>query len=311
MTKYRFNLPQKTAKICITDGGMETDLVFNKQIALPEFAAYDLLRSSQGTETLYDYFVDYADLARRYELGLILETPTWRANSDWGKKIGDSPDDLQQINSKAVQLIEQIRQEFESTQSPVVISGCIGPRGDGYRPGSLMSASEAMQYHAVQIQTFAQTNVDMVAALTLNYIEEAIGITRAALQQNLPVCISFTLETDGKLPTGETLEQAISAVDAATSQGPVYYMTNCAHPTHFTHMLDNTVCKSRLQGLRANASSCSHEELDEAEILDDGNPAELGQQFADIRTQFPQINVIGGCCGTDLRHIEQIAEKCT
>lgn len=311
MAKYRRNLPQNTGKICITDGGLETDLVFHKQIALPEFASYDLLKSDEGYTTLLDYFMEYAELAKQYKVGLILETPTWRANSDWGAKIGDSQESLVQINLTSVKLIEEVRHQFENEHTPIIISGCIGPRGDGYQPDFFMSISEAQRYHQLQIETFAQSNADMVAALTINYIDEAIGITLAAQQVNLPVCISFTVETDGKLPTGETLAEAIDAVDQASQTEPVYYMINCAHPTHFLNVLKEDICKKRLRGLRANASTCSHAELDEAEHLDEGNPEELGKQFSTIRRQYPFVNIIGGCCGTDIRHIRQITEYCS
>lgn len=311
MSKYRLNLPQHSDKLCITDGGLETDFVFNKQVELPEFASYDLLRTEQGYSDLYDYFSVYARMACQHEVGLILETPTWRASQDWGKKIGDSPETLYLINQSAVRLIQQIREEFETESSPIVISGCIGPRGDGYNPDFFMTVNEATSYHRSQISSFAETSVDMVGALTLNYVNEAIGITLAAKAFGIPVCISFTVETDGRLPTGETLENAIQSVDRATNAYPAYFMINCAHPTHFEHSLDNETCRTRLKGLRANASSCSHAELDEADELDDGNPQELGKQFADIRSRFPQINIIGGCCGTDHRHIEQIAFCCT
>ena len=310
MSIYRSNLPQLSEKIFITDGGMETDLVFNKNIDLPEFASYDLLRTEEGYQILDEYYKSYIKLAQRFKVGLIFETPTWRANPDWGMKIGDSTDALHQFNLKAVKQIERIRETYLTEQSPIIISGCIGPRGDGYKPGSLMSVSEAQQYHSTQIESFAKSNTDLVSALTFNYVDEAIGLTLAALQHNMPVCISFTVETDGLLPTGESLAQAIKGVDKATDNGPVYYMINCAHPTHFFDILGDEQCVNRLKGIRANASSCSHAELDEAEELDDGNPHELGQQFAGIRSKFPHINVIGGCCGTDYRHIEQIAVCC-
>ncbi len=307
MAKTRTELPQLSEKIFITDGGMETDLIFNQQIDLPEFASYDLLRTQQGYETLFQYFIPYAKLAQKFQLGLVLETPTWRANSDWGEKIGDSADALELFNIQAVALVERIKLDYSTEQSPIISSGCIGPRGDGYSADIRMSVADAQKYHTRQIESFAKSNVDMVSALTMNYIDEAIGVTLAAQQVNLLVCISFTVETDGQLPTGESLADAMTAVDKATDTGPVYYMINCAHPNHFADILDDEICINRLQGIRANASSCSHAELDEAEDLDDGNPHELGQQLAEIRAQFPNINVLGGCCGTDLRHIEQIA----
>ncbi len=311
MSNFRTNLPQLSGKICITDGGMETDLIFNKKIDLPEFASYDLLRTQQGYETLYDYYKVYAKLAQRFKLGLILETPTWRANPEWGQKIGDSVDSLHGFNLKSVKLIEHIREHYQTEHTPIIISGCIGPRGDGYIAGKIMTVADAQQYHSTQISSLAETNTDLVSALTLNYVEEAIGIALAAQQYGLPVCISFTVETDGKLPTGDTLEQAILAVDGATNNAPVYYMINCAHPTHIDHLFDNSGDHwlKRLKGIRGNASCLSHKELDEAEVLDDGNPVAFGIELGKLKDSSPHITVLGGCCGTDHRHIEEVCNN--
>jgi len=303
-------LPQLDDKICITDGGMETDLVFHHQLDLPEFAAYDVLRHQQGYETLCNYYKTYAELAQRYNLGLILETPTWRANSDWGDKIGDSPEVLEKFNLQSVKLLEDVRKEYGDGDTPIVISGCLGPRGDGYSPSQRMPVSEAQDYHSAQIATFAKSNVDMIAALTLNYLEEAIGITLAAQEYGLPVCISFTVETNGTLPTGETLEQAIHAVDQATDHGPVYFMINCAHPTHFSHLFTTQDSwLTRVKGLRGNASRLRHAELNESATLDEGNPTQFGAELGELKSLSPHLTVLGGCCGTDYRHIEQICKN--
>lgn len=305
-------LPQLAGKICITDGGMETDLVFHHQLDLPYFAAYDLLRHQQGYDTLFDYYKSYAELALKYKLGLILETVTWRANADWGAKIGDSLQDLEKFNLQSVKLIEHIREEYEDEDAPIVISGCLGPRGDGYTPSQTMSVSEAQDYHSTQIATFAKSNADMIAGLTLNYVEEAIGLTLAAQEHGLPVCISFTVETDGKLPTGDTLAQAIHAVDQATNDGPVYYMINCAHPTHFSHLFHTQErWLNRVKGLRGNASCLSHAELNESETLDEGSPTQFGAELGALKSLSPHITVLGGCCGTDYRHIEQVCKNLT
>ena len=308
-------LPQLADKVFITDGGLETDLVFHHQLDLPYFAAYDLLRHQQGYDTLFDYYKSYAELAKSYQLGLILETVTWRANTDWGGKIGDSPQDLENLenfNLQSVKLLEHVREEYGIAETPIVISGCIGPRGDGYVPSQKMTSSEAQDYHSVQIATFAQSNADMIAAITLNYVEEAIGITLAAQEHDLPVCISFTVETDGKLPTGDTLVEAIHAVDRATDRGPAYYMINCAHPTHFSHLFraqDRLL--NRVKGLRGNASCLSHDELNESEALDEGNPTQFGAELSDLKAMSPHLTVLGGCCGTDHRHIEEICKNLT
>lgn len=312
MAMYRENLPQMSNKLCITDGGMETTLVFHQQIDLPEFASYDLLRNEEGYDTLFTYYKNYAQMAAEHNVGLILETPTWRANPDWGEKIGDSTETLSALNKTAVKLVKHIRDDYATPDSPIVISGCIGPRGDGYVASSKMTTEEAEHYHSEQIAIFSDSDADMVAALTLNYVEEAIGITCAAQRYNIPVCISFTLETDGRLPTGETLEDAIAAVDEATQSGPAYYMINCAHPTHFSHLIEQGgEWLHRLKGIRGNASCLSHAELDEAEVLDEGNPEEFGEQCQHLLRQANSLTVIGGCCGTDTRHIEQVCRHVT
>lgn len=215
------------------------------------------------------------------------------------------------MNRQAIKMLVEIRDEFEDPKSTIVISGCIGPRGDGYRPSALMTADEAERYHRTQIGVFASTEADMVTALTMTYAEEAIGIVRAAQSVGLPVVISFTVETDGRLPSGESLEEAIKQVDAATNNGPAYYMINCAHPTHFGDVIaDGDPWTRRIRGLRANASRLSHAELDKAEELDDGNPVELGEQYFSLHRGLGNLNVLGGCCGTDQRHVEEICKAC-
>lgn len=310
MPRYREQLPQRSHTF-ITDGGLETTLIFLQGINLPGFAAFTLLKDNIGYEVLRKYFATYASLARSYETGIILESATWRANRDWGAKLGYSESDLAQLNRQAIALLQEVRDEYETDKTPIVISGCIGPRGDGYRPTELMSEAEAEQYHATQIQTLVATEADMVAAFTLSYPEEAIGIARAAQVAQIPVAISFTVETDGRLPCGKSLQAAIEQVEQATNQAPSYYMINCAHPTHFERALkpDESWVK-RIYGIRVNASRKSHAELDEAEELDAGNPLELGAAMRSLRDQLKTLTVLGGCCGTDHRHIEQICKAC-
>jgi S-methylmethionine-dependent homocysteine/selenocysteine methylase len=310
MTKYRNHLPQLDGGIFLTDSGMETTLIFHEKIALPCFAAFDLLKDQRGIDLLHHYYARHATIARESGTGFILDSATWRANPDWAEKLGYSPRELDIANARAINMLFDLRAAYETATSPMVISGCVGPRGDGYDPGALMSPREAMVYHARQIGIFATSGVDLVTAYTLNNTNEAIGVTRAAREAGLPVAISFTLETDGRLPTGETLRDAIHFVDHATDDGPAYYMINCAHPTHFEQALDDGAWMTRLRGIRANASRRSHAELDEATELDDGDPVELGRQYRDLRARFPQINVLGGCCGTDHRHIEHICRSC-
>ncbi|HEX3443062.1 MAG TPA: homocysteine S-methyltransferase family protein [Pseudolabrys sp.] len=309
--KYRDGLPQASNQIFLTDGGIETTLIYHDGVDLPCFAAFTLLDTPVGTELLRAYFARYAGVALRAGHGFVLESPTWRASADWGAKVGYSRAALAEINRKAIALMHDLRNEFETPRTPLVISGNIGPRGDGYDPGRIMSADDAQAYHAEQIGVFSTCAVDLVSAFTLSYVNEAIGVARAARAAGMPVVISFTVETDGRLPTGEMLEQAIAQVDAATDRAPVYYMINCAHPTHFS---DAVAARgdwvTRIGGLRANASRRSHAELDQATELDAGDPVEFGRQYADLRRLLPRATVLGGCCGTDHRHVEQIAFAC-
>ena len=307
MSKYRNRLPQLHEQLFITDGGLETTLIFHENLELPLFASFDLLKDRDGTAMLHRYFSGYAQMAREQGLGLILEAPTWRANADWASKLGYEASALADVNRKAIALLEAIRDEYETPDTRIVISGNLGPRGDGYRPDSRMSVQQARDYHATQIQTFAQTDADMVAAFTLNYTEEAIGIVMAAKDAAMPVAISFTLETDGRLPSGETLQQAMLRTDEATQGYAVYYMINCAHPTHFDNVLrSGGEWLQRIRGLRANASRRSHAELDESTDLDAGDAEELGIQYAALQSALPRLSVVGGCCGTDHRHVAAI-----
>ena len=311
MTQYRNALPQLGDELFLTDGGIETTLIFHEGLELPDFAAFALLQTPSGEAALRKYFRTYAELARRFHVGLILESATWRASADWAARLGYTSEMLVNANRRAISLLEETRKEFEGEGTKIVISGCLGPRGDGYNPVDTMSEREAEAYHRDQVAIFAQTASDMISAITMNYAEEAVGVARAAQRLGAPVVISFTVETDGRLPTGQSLKAAIEQVDAATSAYPCYYMINCAHPTHFGHVLvEEEPWVKRIRGLRANASRQSHAELNEAVELDVGNPAELGAQYAQLKKRLPQLNVMGGCCGTDHRHIERIAEAC-
>jgi homocysteine S-methyltransferase len=305
--RYRSALPQLGGGLFLTDGGIETTLIFDEGLELPDFAAFHLFESPTGEEALRKYFRTYAALADRYRTGLILESATWRASADWGDRLGYSSEALADANRKSVRLLEEVRDEFRNVKT--VISGCVGPRGDGYNPVNTMSEKDAESYHGAQIGTFAGTAVDLITAITMNYAEEATGVARAAERAGMPVVLSFTVETDGKLPTGQPLRDAIEQVDAATSGAPAYYMINCAHPTHFDGVLaGGGGWLERIRGLRANASRKSHAELNESPELDTGNPVELGAQYAALKKRLPGLNVMGGCCGTDHRHVEEMGK---
>jgi S-methylmethionine-dependent homocysteine/selenocysteine methylase len=311
MSKFRAHLPQLGSRLFLADGGLETTLIFHNGLELPHFAAFDLLRNKTGREALRDYYLPYIVAARRDGFGFVLDSATWRASTDWGAKLGYAADALAAANRDAIALLVELRRSFARPEFPMVISGAIGPRGDGYVAGELMTIAAAERYHDAQIAAFASTEADMVAAYTMTNANEAAGIARAARLHAMPVAISFTLETDGRLPTGQSLVEAIRAVDRATAAYPAYYMINCAHPSHFEATLAGGGAElARLRGVRANASCRSHSELNEAADLDDGDPAELAAQYRELRRRLPQLTVLGGCCGTDYRHVSCIGEAC-
>ncbi|WP_132254908.1 homocysteine S-methyltransferase family protein [Methylobacterium segetis] len=311
MPLFRSALPQLSGRPFLTDGGLETTLVFGDGLELPCFAAFPLLCSEEGRSRLLRFFDPYIALAQRYRTGMILDTPTWRANADWGERLGFDSGALAEVNRTAIQFVSALRHRHARADLPLVLNGVIGPRGDGYEPEKAMSADQAAEYHRAQIEVIAASEADMVSAVTMTSVAEAVGIARAARAAGLPVVISFTLETDGRLPSGQLLGSAIQETDASTEAYPTYYMINCAHPAHFEAVLaEEEPWLERLRGLRANASTKSHAELDAATQLDIGDPADLARRYAGLRKRLPGITVLGGCCGTDHRHIAAICEAC-
>lgn len=299
----------ESGKLFLGDGGLETTMIFVEGIELPCFASFLLLRDEEGTAALRRYYDSFIAIAREHELGFTLDTPTWRASRDWGERLGYSAAELAQVNRRAVALAEEIRAAEEAPRSPIAICGTLGPRGDAYSAEAEMSAAEAEAYHSEQVGVLAGAGAEMVAAYTLPYAGEAEGIVRAALAARVPVTVSFTVETDGRLPSGQPLGAAIEQVDAATDSGAAYFMVNCAHPTHFARALEEGGrWRSRIGGFRPNASRKSHAELDEASGLDSGDPAELGRTCAELKPSLPNLRVLGGCCGTDARHVAAICE---
>jgi homocysteine S-methyltransferase len=293
-------LPQLAGHPVVTDGGLETDLIYHRDVDLPDFAAFVLVDDERGRDLLVRYYDEYVDIARRVGAAIQLETPTWRASHDWGERLGYSAAELRRVNRDSVALLEELRDR--AGLDTFLISGCLGPRGDGYVAGEEIDPDAAAAYHAPQIEAFADAGADLVTVLTLTGTGEAIGIVRAARQTRLPVSVSFTVEQDGRLPDGTPLSTAIAEVDAEAA--PDYFMVNCAHPTHVVPAFaDAGDWRSRIVGLRVNASTRSHEELDAATELDEGDPVELSAAQDELRPHLPKLSLVGGCCGTDARHV--------
>ncbi|XWN32937.1 MAG: homocysteine S-methyltransferase family protein [Devosia sp.] len=308
--KYRLCLPQMGQTYLLTDGGIETTLLFHDGLDLPLFAAFSLLKSAEGRRALRRYYGRYIAIARERGTGFILDSATWRASRDWGDRLGYSAGELADANRAAVAMLFELRETFEARE-PFVISGNIGPRGDGYAPDAVMTPVEAADYHGEQLATLSDAGVDMISAITMTHAEEAAGIARACVKAGVPLALAFTVETDGRLPSGQPLAEAIREVDADPCGGPAYYMINCAHPDHFRSVIEpGADWVGRIRGLRANASRLSHAELDEADVLDAGDPHELARDHQGLLSLMPNLRVFGGCCGTDHRHVDAIAEAC-
>ena len=293
-----------TATHFVTDGGLETDLIFHHGFDLPEFAAFPLLDDERGRGVLAGYYAGYAAIAASHGAGLQLDTPTWRANPDWGARVGHDAEALAAVNAAAVGFLREVAGEWADRVPEIRVSGQVGPRGDGYVPGAAVDPDEAAAYHQPQVTAFAEAGADLVSALTLSDVGEAVGVVRAAREAGVPVLVSFTVETDGRLPTGLTLAEALAATDAAAP--PDSFMVNCAHPDHVARGLAEDGPWERVHGLRVNASDLSHEELDAMTELDDGDPGALATAHARLEELFPAVTVVGGCCGTDTRHVEAI-----
>ncbi len=307
MSRYRDNLPQLSGDLYLTDAGIETDLIFNRGIEIREFAAHTLLPDPAGREAMADYFRGFLALANEYDAGYILDSQTWKAHMHWAGDLGEDEAFLHQANEESIAFMSSLREEFSGNKKPIVLNAAIGPQGDAYAPEVEVAADQAEEYHAKQLGWLAATDVDMITALTFTQSDEAIGVVRAASNVGLPAVVSFTVETDGKLPTGQPLGEAIGAVDEATDAAAAYFMVNCAHPDHFFHVLGDSDWTRRIHGLRCNASRLSHAELDECEELDEGDPEELAAQYKSLFRSMPWLNVFGGCCGSDLRHVTKIA----
>jgi S-methylmethionine-dependent homocysteine/selenocysteine methylase len=308
MPRYRHALPQLSGDLFLTDAGLETDLIFNHGIEIREFAAHTLLSSEIGRAAMTRYFGGFLALARDFDAGFILHSATWKAHRHWAGALGATGAELKLANEESLRFIADLRKRFADNSKPIVLNAIIGPRGDAYKPDAVFSTQEAEDYFSEQIGWLLRTEADMVSGMTFNQASEAAGFVRAARRARMPAVLSFTVETNGRLPTGQSLGDAVREVEAASGEYCSYYMINCAHPDHFSPALEDAGWTRRIRGLRANASRRSHAELDSSTELDAGDPDELARQYRSLAARMPWINIFGGCCGSDLRHVARIAE---
>ncbi len=311
MQSHRTNvLRQRTSHgLWLADGGLETTLIFHHGIDLPHFASFPLLSTEAGRDRLRRYFADFLAEARGSGAGFMLDTVTWRSGKGWSEIMGIAPDDIDAVNRDAVAFAREIAASEEAAGLEIILNGVVGPHGDAYAPDRLLDAGEAEAAHDRQVRVLAASGVDLITATTIANAAEGIGIARAALKADVPVAVSFTVETDGRLVTGQPLGEAIAETEAATGGGVAWYGVNCAHPDHFRGVLAGD-CLDRIRLVRANASRKSHAELDNSTELDPGDASELAADYRALMDVLPSLRILGGCCGTDARHVAAIGHRC-
>ena len=288
----------------ITDGGIETALTDRLGQDLPEFAAFVLLDTAAGRDTLTEYYRPFIELARDTRIPLVLDTPTWRANPLWGKLLGYDADALARINTDAVALVRTLLADLAPGREATV-NGCVGPKFDDYVAEDRMTAAEAEKYHTPQIEALAAAGIDRITAVTVLDPAEGIGVVRAAVAANTPVYVSFTLGEDGRLPDGTELADGIDEIDRATNFAAEAFLINCAHPEEVEAALQrrpDAPQLERLHGFRLNAARHDEEGPGDA-------PEDFARALFGLREQVSGSRVFGGCCGTDTPHLTALAAQ--
>jgi S-methylmethionine-dependent homocysteine/selenocysteine methylase len=310
MTTSPLNRLLAGGKILLADGGLETCMIYHEGFDLPQFASFVLVDSERGRAALDRYFARFLTIAKRAGAGFLLDTATWRANMGWAAALGMGEQEIRAVNGRAAAFAFDLRDAHAAPGFPIVVNGVIGPSGDGYRIEAALTPDQAQGLHRPQIEALAEAGVDMVTAVTMTHVGEAVGIARAAGASGLPHAVSFTVEVDGRLPSGQTLHEALAQTEALTGGSALFYMVNCAHPTHFARELSGPM-RDRIGGIRANASRLSHAELDVATELDDGDPIEFGHFYGAFARYLPNLRIVGGCCGSDHRHVGEACSHLT
>lgn len=302
--------PRLEGKFYLTEGGTETEVLYKWGFELPEFAMFPLLDDPKADDVIRNMFRRYLDVAAEQNTGVLLNGHDYRASPDWGAKLGYSDEGLREMQRRTIQFLDEMRAEYADRVSDVYIAACIGPRGDAYGTGGEITADEAEDYHSVQMQNLDGTAADMAVAATFNNVPEAIGVIRAASGVGMPIGVSLTLTPEGRLRSGPTLREAIETVDEATASAAAWFGTNCAHPIEFEDALtDEGPWLDRLRYIRPNAAKMDKIALCSLGHLEDGDPVELGEQMGEIARRLPRADIIGGCCGTDERHLSEIAQN--
>lgn len=302
-----FPEPSNT-RLYLAEGGQETEIMYRHGHALPHFAMFTLLEKPQAVADMQDMYRRYLDTAASHGFAALIGGLDYRASPDWGDLLGYSREGLADLQLAAIEFLREVAQPYSDQLPDIRIAGCVGPRGDAYSLNQSITAEEAEDYHSVQIATLKQAKVDLVSAMTLNSVAEAVGIARAASTAGLPVCIGFTLDSRSRLQSGPTLREAIEAVDReAGDSKPDFFGINCSHPAEFEPALEPGDWIQRIRSLRPNAALMDKIELCQLGHLEEGDPRELGELMGDLARRYPHIDIWGGCCGTWDKHLDAIA----
>lgn len=269
-----------------------------------------LIYDKSGRAALEAIYRQYLDIGQRYQLPLLLSTPTWRAGRERIAAAGLAGRDVNGDNSR---FLAELRDSYGDYARQVAICGLMSCRGDAYKPAEAMSANAAGDFHSWQANALAAAGVDFLLAATLPALSEAIGLARAQAATGLPYLISFVARPEGTLLDGTPLDTAIATIDVAITPRPLAYLINCTHASIFRSALLNErnsspLVRARIIGLLANTAALSPDELDESAELVEEAPEVFGNSVAALRDEL-NMKVLGGCCGTDERHIDCLAGR--
>lgn len=300
---------QVEGRYYLSEGGMETEVMYKHGFDFPHFAVFELLKNPKAVSALQAMYRQYFDVVAKHQMVALVGGLDYRASPDWGALLGYSADGLSDMNHRCIDFLRDLAKEYIGEIDEILIQGFIGPRGDAYETNTVITEQESEDYHSVQLQTLKEADVDLASALTFNNIPESIGVAKAAARLDLPLCISLSLDGSSRLNSGPSLGDAIKTIDAATDNSVAFYMINCVHPLEYESALADESWMKRIRGVRPNASVMDKISLCKIGHLEDGDPIELGNQIGDLFKRFPHMDILGGCCGTWDNHLDQMAQS--
>ena len=300
-------LPRVDGTYYLTEGGIETEIMYKYGFELPHFAMFPLLDNPEALTAMKGIWQRSLRAAADNGFNAIMNGVDYRASPDWGALLGYTPDGLASMQMRAIDFLRDVARDFEQDIDTIIISGTIGPRGDAYSRNETITADVAEEYHSVQLATLKKAGVDMAWAMTFNNIPEAVGTIRAAENTGIPIAMGLSLDSSSRLNSGPSMAEAVPEIDAQTNSAAAFFGLNCSHPLEFEPALDGGEWMKRLRSIRPNASPMDKIALCKIGHLEDGDPDELAQQMLDVARRMPHMDIFGGCCGTDERHLSKIA----